>query len=231
GRVVVPAELAIVFTDEFAAGRHERLLERAELVFSRLIVWRRDEDLLGDVLGHPAAHRLVRLPVREPRAEDPPRAALAADGVGAGVGHDQDRLAVVHLVAHAHEDSAVHGRGEDVDVVRIDELLRLADPDGWLHLVVFPDHLDLAAGHGPVLTREHQLHALRDRFAQHGVDTGVRQHEADLDRRALGLAALYPRPDRDSGRGRRGAGEKGSTGQSAHVNSSLGWLNLHRLLL
>src|SRR5262249_59699367 len=101
-------------------------------------------------------------------------------------------------------------------VVRIDELLRLANADRRLHLVVFADHLDLAATNGPVLAREDQLHALRDRFAEHGVHTSVREHEADLYGRALSRAALPPWPDGHPGRGGRGAGEEGSTGQFAH---------------
>src|SRR3989441_699553 len=57
-RVVRLAELRVIFTDQLATGRHERLLERAELIFPRLIVGRGDEDFFGDVIGHPAAHRL-----------------------------------------------------------------------------------------------------------------------------------------------------------------------------
>ena len=38
-------------------------------------------------------------------------------------------LRVVDLVAHAHEDAAVHGPGEDVHLVGVDELLGLADAD------------------------------------------------------------------------------------------------------
>src|SRR5439155_899487 len=98
------------------------------------VVRRGQEDLLRDVLRHPAAHGLAGLPVGERGAEDPLGAAIAADGVGARVRDDQDGLGAVDLVPHAHEDAAVHGPREDVHLVGVDELLRLADAHGRLHL-------------------------------------------------------------------------------------------------
>ena len=169
------------------------------------VVVGQEEPLLPEVLGDERPERLVEhVAVRVPHEVDA-LALLAGDRVGARVRVEVDDPVPLRELREGRRDAARQGADHEVDLVALDELLRLPHRHRRVGLGVLPAGLDRTAEHAAagVLLLDGEDHPAPVRLAAVGEGAGGVAGETD-DQRLLRLGAgpapvpdeAHPRPER-----------------------------------
>jgi hypothetical protein len=98
-----------------------------------------------------------------------------------GVGDDQQRVVVARDLRHRKRHARVDSADEHVDLVALDELVRVIGSFRRIRFVVDREVFDLASGELAALLVDGELEAVGDRSTERGERARVRKHQADLD--------------------------------------------------
>jgi hypothetical protein len=176
-RVIELAELGQDFLGHFP---FVLALEAGEGVGAARVVGRQQRDLLEAALGDVLADGLVQVVVLPGDVEEIGIALLAGELRGAGVGRDEEGLALEHAGADGQHDVGEDDAGHEVDLVLLDHFLRRLLRDVGLLLVVGDDHLGRQAAELSVQVFEAEIEAVADVDAEAGAGAGQRGQHADL---------------------------------------------------
>ncbi len=151
------------------------------------IVGTGDEYPLEALLGEPCPHRLVGLPGAEARPKRVGRVVrLLEDPVGRRASRDPNLLGADRILLHGIADCAAQDAEQDVDIVLLDELARLAQALLRFEFVVLDGQRNRAACDLVVFFGKEHLDAVDFVVAEARHATRHRRKHANLQRRALG---------------------------------------------
>ena len=185
GRVVRRAQRRPQLVEHAAAVLFERRLEAALLLVTEgEIEIDRDRLLLTHFLGGVVTHRLHRLRRTRRRAQEIGVGAALGEIVGAGEA-ERRRLVLANVIGDGEQFESRQRAEDDVDLVALDQFLRLGLGAGRLAAGVGGEEFDLAAGHLVVVLLQPGEHALFHLDAALRERAGLDGQQAELERRGL----------------------------------------------